>query len=199
MRFVKVLFAVLALAGCAGTPADQSAVPPANGAVAQPIPASFAVPQPGTRLMWAGQQREATGEIEIIGIEGKTVLSLWQGQPIIRYGVFAFGPEGGRQMRRAMERFWPLEVGNVASYTRQEDGKPFWNDSLEVIAFEEVTVPAGTYDAYVVRYITEARNGEWAGALTSWYAPKVSWSVKNVFTATDGTRRSQVLLAVTEP
>ena len=68
-----------------------------------------------------------------------------------------------------------------------------------MLSFESIKVPAGTFDAYVIRQMTESRDGDWAGALTNWYAPELSWSVKNVFTATDGTRRSQVLLTVSEP
>lgn len=94
-------------------------------------------------------------------------------------------PHGGRYA-------WPLQVGNTwrwkfrwVDHTLRPDWSgPGWAD-YEVLAYEEVTVPAGTFMAYKVA-TTKTSAGTWHE--TNWYAPDPGITVKGVWgrTSQDG-------------
>lgn len=77
---------------------------------------------------------------------------------------------------------WPLQVGNQwRAEARFEDhvlrpqwSGTYWND-YEVLAYEEVTVPAGRYMAFKVG-VTKAQFNHWHE--TTWYSPEVGAIVK---------------------
>ena len=81
---------------------------------------------------------------------------------------------------------WPLEVGKVwrAQRTWTDNLNPQWSgpgwEEFTVVAWEEVTVPAGTFMAYkVVRTRTswQAGGDEY---ITNWYAPDFGGGVKGM-------------------
>ena len=94
-------------------------------------------------------------------------------------------PHGGRYA-------WPLQVGNTwrwnyrwVDHTLQPDWSgPGWAD-YEVLAYEEVTVPAGTFMAFRVA-TTKTSAGTWFE--TNWYAPDAGLTVKGAWgrTSRDG-------------
>jgi len=61
--------------------------------------------------------------------------------------------------------------------TRRGGGEA-WRDSIEVVAVERVTVPAGTFDTFVLLRNSEQIGGEWRAAQRTWYAPELGWVVK---------------------
>lgn len=84
---------------------------------------------------------------------------------------------------------WPLWVGRtwMASYTYhdRERGRS-WNPVQtwwKVAAYEDVTVPAGTFKAFRLEGSPGTNN---ATQITFWYAPDVKLTVKHVFERTSG-------------
>lgn len=73
---------------------------------------------------------------------------------------------------------WPLKVGNRwrTQYLWQGDGQEYWEE-YTVLAYEEVTVPAGTIMAYRIG-LTDA---DYSGYYNEfWYAPAVQAEVKAI-------------------
>lgn len=95
---------------------------------------------------------------------------------------------------------WPLWVGKAWTSTY------FYNDfklgrvfqisaTIKVAAYEDITVPAGTFKAFRLEYTPERNN---ASSGMYWYAPSIKLVVKSAFftggTAAVGTYRNTVEL-----
>ena len=93
----------------------------------------------------------------------------------------------GREMSETMEAsdrakvatLFPLKVGKKASFSHSgvANSRPWTNsDTAEVVTIEKVTMPAGTFETFVIR--TDMGNPNWWGQNTCWYAPEVGSCVK---------------------
>ena len=80
-----------------------------------------------------------------------------------------------------LKSLWPLKVGNKTVQTVNGvgyNGQPYTtNVTITVAAYEKVTVPAGTFDAFRVE---ENKSGE-SKPRTHWWAPALSMSIKESF------------------
>lgn len=79
-------------------------------------------------------------------------------------------------------REWPLEVGKTWRYEGEfMDRRASLKQTAKVVAFEGVTVPAGTFKAYKIEYVVTANRGgeSWKRNDTHWYAPSVKADVKS--------------------
>ena len=80
-----------------------------------------------------------------------------------------------------LKSLWPLKIGNRTTQTVSatgHDGKAYSSTvTMTVAAFEKVTVPAGTFDAFRVE---ETKAGE-ATPRIHWWAPSLGISVKETF------------------
>jgi hypothetical protein len=89
-----------------------------------------------------------------------------------------------------LKSLWPLKVGNRTTQTVSatgHDGKAYSSTvTMTVAAFEKVSVPAGTFDAFRVE---ETKAGE-ATPRIHWWAPSLGISVKETFP--DWTDRSKL-------
>jgi hypothetical protein len=79
--------------------------------------------------------------------------------------------DGGRYDRAAVERFWPLRVGKQVTFVeRAPDGD--WLHTLRAVRGEIVTVPAGSFDTFVVERATSGLGRtHFFATYTYWYAP----------------------------
>lgn len=79
---------------------------------------------------------------------------------------------------------FPMKVGNTwrATYTEIDyfdSGEETVQDDWEVVAYEEVTVPAGTFIAYRLTLAdASSTNLRGGGTFSYWYAPEVGFFVK---------------------
>jgi hypothetical protein len=90
----------------------------------------------------------------------------------------------GADAERALQRLWPLRVGNKVSFVARS-GATLRQESFAVVRHEMIAVPAGTFDAFVIEdeslgndnaaFVTTARQSE---KITYWYAPEIGWYVK---------------------
>jgi len=84
-------------------------------------------------------------------------------------------------------RVWPLEVGKKwvfdADWVRSDGVSGNTKQDAEVVAYEEVTVPAGKFMAFKIEYRGWYRNSGGSSGKqddTYWYAPDVSADVKHI-------------------
>lgn len=148
-----------------------------------PTPESFAV---GDRWEWRQVDSRTKQE------EGRRTRVV-----VLVEGVLKFS-DGGRtsQLSQAFIgapspqpwRVWPLQVGKKWKYeeqwTRKDGGSGSTRQNVEVVAYEEVSVPAGKFMAYKIEYRGwYQRNQRGHGGRqddTYWYAPEVKADVKHV-------------------
>lgn len=99
------------------------------------------------------------------------------------YGVIGSVDAAGESYAKGIDLapLWPLKVGNKVQATVNGvgyNGQPYTAVvAIAVAAYEKVTVPAGTFDAY---RIEEHKVGE-ATPHIHWWAPAVSSSIKQTF------------------
>src|SRR3546814_18316272 len=101
---------------------------------------------------------------KVQGVVGRTrgliVTWIWEGRSFSSFAhvcmdCVAAGvpPDGGE-----LGELFPLQVGKAVSFTRRWAGEA-WQDRIEVLATEPVTVPAGTFDAFVLLTVSEQEIG----------------------------------------
>lgn len=94
-------------------------------------------------------------------------------------GIQVFPPLEGADYKIAEARdLWPLKVGKKTYSTIDHEAHRGWRHRLEVVRREEITVPAGTFDTYVVRVRERSIAREYEAVVTYWYAPKVRAPIK---------------------
>ncbi|HEY4165922.1 MAG TPA: hypothetical protein VGM96_04075 [Reyranella sp.] len=99
------------------------------------------------------------------------------------WGLIGSVDAAGESYARGLDlkSLWPLKVGNTIKQTVNGvgyDGKPYTTTvTITVAAYEKVTVPAGTFDAF---RIEERKAGD-SAPRTRWWAPSVAMSVKQTF------------------
>lgn len=170
---------------CNDVEADWRAPATGEGLANRPLPQNFAA---GDRWEW--RQFDNRTKIEE-GHYTRSVLST--GDP----PLFSEFPgtadlskvfvEGGYQSAQKPWRIWPLEVGKKWTFDggwRRPDGATGrTRQDVEVVAYEEVIVPAGTFMAFKIEARGFYRNDAGGGARqndTYWYAPAVYCDVKHV-------------------
>ena len=99
-------------------------------------------------------------------------------------------------------RRWPLKVGAKWVYeenwTSGDGTTGYTKQDVEVVAFEKVTVPSGTYSAFKIVHRGTYKNARGGGAMndTFWYAPEMKADVKHV-NETGGQTFTSVLVKYT--
>lgn len=76
---------------------------------------------------------------------------------------------------------FPLKVGNTAKFSHDGETRGHrWScsDKIEVTGTEKVTVPAGTFDTYLITTAQRDIGSSWRGDGTCWYSPEVGHCVK---------------------
>jgi hypothetical protein len=142
-------------------------------------PAPFKALPEGTVMVWENMD---TGK-KVQGVVGRTrgliVSWIWEGRSFASFAHICMDcvaagvpPDGG-----VLGQLFPLQVGKAVSFTRRWAGEA-WRDRIEVLGTERVTVPAGTFDTFVLLRVSEQVNSEWRAEQRTWYAPELGWVVK---------------------
>ena len=107
-----------------------------------------------------------------------------------RYAMFADGL--GKSARQEMDAIWPLRIGNRIEfdvidiqagqdrYSSDRMPTKSYQESFEIVRQESVTVPAGTFDTFVVEWREkQVPTGGGEALITFWYAPQVGYFVRS--------------------
>lgn len=157
--------------------------------------AEFKCPAVGTEFTYKTNGPESV--VAVTGQDGNVCLakstSAGRTETLrVHWGLIGSVDAAGESFARGIDlkSLWPLKVGNKTAQTVNatgRDGKAYTSSvTVTVAAYEKVTVPAGTFDAFRVE---ETKAGE-AIPHIHWWAPALSASVKDSFP--DWTDRSKV-------
>jgi len=147
---------------------------------------SFQCPASGTQFSYKGDRLEKVNTAS--GQDGTVCLyaSLSNGKTEtlrVHGGLVGSIDAQGESFAKGLDlkALWPLKVGNKITNTVTivgRDGKSYTSTvTMTVVAYEKVTVPAGTFDAFRV----EESKAESNRRDIHWWAPAVSASVKESF------------------
>lgn len=67
---------------------------------------------------------------------------------------------------------WPLKVGNAVKFGATY-GSGVSTNTIRVVGYEKVTVPAGTFDAFVVQWNEDVVHMDWHGIYRYWITPEI--------------------------
>jgi len=148
--------------------------------------ADFRCPVPGTEFTFKSGSTSSTSTVT--GQDGNVCLvtSVSDGrtaQVRLHWGLLGSVEAAGESYARGIDlkSLWPLKVGNKTEQTVTaigHDGKSYTTKvTMTVAAYEKVTVPAGTFDAFRV----EESKGAGSKPHIHWWAPSLAFSVKESF------------------
>jgi hypothetical protein len=95
---------------------------------------------------------------------------------------------------------FPLEVGKKVTSGHSGTGmRGVWTatDNIEVVAEEEVSVPAGAFKTLLIK--TYMYNANWNGTNKCWYAPQLGYCAKRNWTDSSGNNATWELKAIKSP
>ena len=155
----------------------------------------FHCPKSGTVIEYTG----TGGTIVFGGADGMWCTgTLEKGQSWRRYAVLA-GADASWSgfIENHVERIWPLQLGKEIRFTFQgrssrvsggvDADTPFWYAERIVVARKEkLTVPAGTFDTWVIGDHQDVSRGRVVALRTYWYAPEIGFAIKYNYHITQG-------------
>jgi hypothetical protein len=141
---------------------------------------NFACPKPGTVI-----ETSVGGRLDFVIQDGfRCWYRTGQGANASRFAMLLDGESNWlRQGGQALAMLWPLKPGNQQWFSvtgADREGFPAsWYETYTVVGREAVRVPAGTFDAFVIRWEEQARGeGNYYAASRFWFAPEVGYFVK---------------------
>lgn len=147
----------------------------------------FRCPKPGTIIEYT----ETGGTIVFGGTDGMWCTgTLEKGQSFRRYALLAGADlSWSGFIENHIERIWPLQIGKQIDFTFQgrssrasggvDADTPFWYVEKVIVARKErLTVPAGTFDTWVIEDHQDVSRGRVIAIRTYWYAPEVGFAIK---------------------
>ncbi|HWK44870.1 MAG TPA: DUF3108 domain-containing protein [Stellaceae bacterium] len=163
-----------------------------------PKGAELRVPPVGTRVYLS-----TGGFLEYLMLDGPLVVTRNASNVISTYPGFFFGLNPN-QVTVPLDQavaIWPLSVGKKASLQITTDNAAFLYD-VEVLRREKVSVPAGSFDAFVVQRHEKGQGGNYHDQIsTYWYAPREALVVKQEIRLVAGTssEKSWEALSIAPP
>lgn len=149
--------------------------------------AAFKCPDKGTTFVTRGDGLDTTSVAT--GQDGNVCLSERRdsnGKTMVlreHWAIIGSVDAAGESYARGIDlkSLWPLKVGKTISGTVNgvgHDGKPYTTAvTITVAAYEKVTVPAGTFEAFRV----EERKAEDRTPRIRWWAPALGITIKQTF------------------
>lgn len=99
--------------------------------------------------------------------------------------TYAIDPADSKADEKTFRK-WPLKVGAKweyeESWTSDDGTTGYTRQDVEVVAFEEITVPSGIYSAFKIVHRGTFKNARGSSAMNDvyWYSPEVKADVKHI-------------------
>lgn len=144
---------------------------------AQPMTGEFRYPPVGTDVVTTGD----TFRVESVNGFDAVLRNMRTGRTFgVHAQIFAGGTVGNvlQYDRAAVEALWPLSVGKTVSVDAHRENQ-VWNVEIKVVRVERITVPAGTFDTFVIEQRERGTgHNTYRGTTTRWYVPELGTPVK---------------------
>jgi hypothetical protein len=102
-----------------------------------------------------------------------------RGQKFVSHALlYSVNPRvlGNEDVIAAVDALWPLEEGkHVSAWVYNSDW--LWELSWRVVGRESVSVPAGTFDAWIIEHTERSLGDGYVYRAQIWYAPAIGWNV----------------------
>lgn len=162
-----------------------------------------------TTFIFANSSTGEDDAIKFLAIDGVSVKREINGTETEDIG-FMIGLSKAENMAQSSRDkaagLWPLKVGKSISFSHggiTTSGNSWSSsDDAEVAGIEQVTVPAGTFQTFIIK--TSMANRPWfEGKWTCWYAPEIGYCAKTRWQRTGmagpGQNVTRELKSVTKP
>lgn len=119
--------------------------------------------------------------LTVTGVDGRRVTFRNQtGAEFVSHALlYANNPRvlGNEAVIAAIDRLWPLAVGKRAeAWVFNADWQ--WKLEWVVTRREMVTVPAGTFEAWLIEHTETSMGDGYIARSQTWYAPAIGWNVR---------------------
>lgn len=172
MKFLAVVLTAIAVLASTASSAQTAAMPDVG---------LFA---PGDEWVWREidnmTKLETSGRVNLIVEEKGVRKMVVAGEPRALTYPYLFEPSPKPW------RVWPLEVGKQwtidVDFVTTNGAAGNLKQDARVVAYEEVSVPAGKFMAFKIEHDGFVRNGNFNGRMvdTFWYAPEARADVKHI-------------------
>jgi hypothetical protein len=181
-RALNALLSTLELkkdAEAAAAPAPQvAALPPEATHV--PVrfgdDVAFRCPAPGTEIDFSDGTRRVFAASTAPGVLDCSFTAAGAARAATAFGAFS-----SSSAEEALQRLWPLRVGNQVSFVNQANIDRSYDETYRVVRHEMATVPAGTFDTFIIEWDgrgTDQYANGYHETATFWYAPEIGYVVK---------------------
>jgi uncharacterized Zn-finger protein len=164
-------------------PAQQAAVmsspqkdaKPAHDTIRFGDEVPFRCPAPGTEIDFGSGLRRVFSPVADTGPVDCPYKSAGNIARVTMFGQYKSEAE------TALRELWPLRVGNKVSFVSTGSLQIRFLETYRVVRHERVTVPAGTFDTFVIDWDCTSRNAyanDYHETGTFWYAPAIGYVVK---------------------
>lgn len=119
--------------------------------------------------------------VQVTDVRGRTVTFVNQnGDQFTSHALlYAANPRvvGNERVYQAIDSLFPLAVGKKA-HAWVYNGDWAWKLEWAVVGRERVSVPAGSFDAYVIEHTETSLGDGYIGKSLTWYAPEIGWNAR---------------------
>jgi hypothetical protein len=132
------------------------------------------------------------GSFRVDGAEGTTLFqksddprlnAIWLGG---LHNTVASDPFVGKAGQE-VARLWPLQVGKSVSFDFSRPSGGVWTNRISVERVEPITVQAGTYSTFVIKWHEQAINGPFNATYVYWWSPALGFPIKRDVQFSGGT------------
>jgi Protein of unknown function (DUF3108) len=145
--------------------------------------AEFRAPAPGTTF------NTTAGSVRIDSIDGPNLLQAYTNPDqkvwwLAGFGALVMPDRYAKSMGPQMAKIWPLEVGKSTSFQRdlptyRGTANSTFQNELTVEKAETVTVPAGTFSTFVIKWRSRGLGFNTSDVVqTIWWSPALGFPVK---------------------
>jgi hypothetical protein len=159
----------------AAVPPSQEDAKPAQDPIRFGDEVPFRCPAPGTEIDFGSGLKRVFSPVAHTGPVDCPYRSAGSIAKVTMFGQYKSDAE------TALRELWPLRVGNKVSFVSIGSAQIRFLETYRVVRHERVTVPAGTFDTFVIDWDCTSRNAyanDYHETGTFWYAPEVGYVVK---------------------
>jgi len=134
---------------------------------------------PGTKMVWGELGTDNTSNVVVGQSKGQGIS--WTSNGKERAAMFRFcwacNPRFYEIDTKITDQFVATTIGSTISYERMKNGNS-WMDTVTVLEKKNITIPAGSFDVYVIEIKSKSMSTFWTGRQLVYFSPDIKWNIK---------------------